>query len=263
MGEANFVWMLMAVLFLLAFIALAFIFFLNYSQKKIVSGQLELKNLEIEHQKNMLQKIVQVQEEERTRIARNLHDAVSAKINLAALHLRQLVYAGDDTESPIGESIDLLADASETARTISHELVPPMIDKLGWPYALEEMVQKVNRTTGIKCHFSNQLKAESEQGENAVHVFRIFQELINNTIKHAQAASISITLAESENGLELSYSDNGNGTDVSTFSTGLGMSNIQSRLDILSGKVAFASKPGQGFQARIEIPGNKNHCHDI
>lgn len=254
MGEANFVWMLMAVVFLVAFIALAFIFFLNYSQKKIVSGQLELKNLEIEHQKNMLQKIVQVQEDERTRIARNLHDAVSAKINLAALHLRQMVYAGGETDSPIGESIDLLADASETARTISHELVPPMIDKLGWTYALEEMVQKVDRTSGIKCFFSNQLKEESEKGENAVHIFRIFQELVNNTIKHAHATNISITLEESANGLELSYADNGNGTDIRAFSKGLGMSNIQSRLDILEGTVEFASKPGQGFQATINIP---------
>lgn len=245
----------MAVVFLLAFVALAFIFFLNYSQKKIVSGQLELKNLEIEHQKNMLQKIVQVQEDERTRIARNLHDAVSAKINLAALHLRQLVYAGGETDSPIGESIDLLADASETARTISHELVPPMIDKLGWSYALEEMIQKIDRTSGIKCHFSNQLKEESEKGENAVHVFRIFQELVNNTIKHSQATSITITLKESAHGLELSYSDNGNGTDIAAFNKGLGMSNIQSRLDILEGAVVFSSKPGQGFQASINIPG--------
>lgn len=261
MSEYDFIWIMVAVVALLALVGLAFIFFFNRTQQKIISGELARKVRELEFQRELAQKTVRVQEEERSRIARNLHDAVSSKINLASLYLHQFSQGAVADTGLILHGIEQLRDASETARKISHELMPAMIEKLGWTYALEDLVADVNCIPGMQCDLVIHADELPSYDEDSVHLFRILQELVNNTLKHAHASRISIVVSKNEDdSLEIHYNDNGIGLKNPNQEPGLGLGNIKTRIDLMEGKITFNTPNKTGFNALIALPTPKAHA---
>lgn len=190
------------VLLLLMGVALLLFFFL--SRKKIVEKELEKKSLEIHHQKEIIQYIIVTQEEERKRIAQDLHDDISSKLNVINLNANLL----RDGELKPEEYLlvnDSILDATdktlESARKIAHNLLPPILDKFGLKDAIEELADSFNNSRKINIDYTIQYPKKYLSSQNELHVFRITQELINNSIKHGKTKNSTINVSSKNNNL--------------------------------------------------------------
>ena len=236
--------------------ALLLFFFL--SRKKIIEKELEKKNLEIAHQKEMLQSIIVTQEEERKRIAQDLHDDISSKLNVIHLNANlikvgELSIAEVDT---INSNIIKTTDKTlESARKIAHNLLPPILEKFGLQPALEELADDFSNSKKIKINYKIDYNNNRLTKNDELHIFRIVQELINNSVRHGKAKQSNLTLLSDNNSILLEYSDNGIGFDASSPDSqkGLGTKNIESRVDLLQGILLINSTPGKGINVQVKI----------
>lgn len=246
----------LAILFAFFSIFITLILFFYFSRKKIVAIEVEKKNLEVEHQKSILQSVIETQEEERKRIAQDLHDDISSKLNIVSLntHLLKTPNLNENELEEITQNIiELTKKALENSRRIAHDLLPPVLEKFGLLAGIEELVFECNTSKKVEVKFINNLNKLSLDNlsvGNQLHVFRIIQELINNSLKHGNSDKISLVIDEENTKFVLEYSDNGKGVNLQEigFKKGIGLSNIESRVKIINGNHQINSKPNAGFQ---------------
>lgn len=251
---------------LLLLMAVTIILFFYLSRRKIIKTQLQKAQLEVSYQKEILQNTLVTQEEERKRIAQDLHDAISSKLNVVSLNASLLTEAGISSEETqrIGEGIHkVTATVLENSRRIAHDLLPPTLEKFGLKAALEELCEEVADTRKFQLSHSLNYKNAFLSAEKELHFFRIAQELFNNTIKHSQASHIRVTLETHENGVSLQYEDDGKGMDLTEVkgAKGLGMSGIENRAAILNAYLQIDSEPGHGILVKLttkSLPNNAN-----
>lgn len=248
-----------------AFIFLAFllmasvvILFFYFSRKKIIKNELEKKDLEIKHQKSLLRSIIITQEDERRRIAQDLHDDISSKLNIVSLnsHLLKTPNLSVVEFSEITDNIiDLTKKALENSRRIAHDLLPPVLEKFGLHSGIEELVVEVTSGKTVKVDYQNKLKFDFEQTERHLHIFRILQELINNSMRHGKATHISIKFDTIEGRETCLYTDNGVGFDQKNAQCqkGLGMKNIESRVNFLNGDLKIKSSLNNGIEVQFNF----------
>lgn len=262
-GENQIINIILIAIVLLIVMAFAILFFFYFSRKRIVKSELEKANLKIANQKDVLQATIITQEEERKRIAQDLHDAISSKLNIVSLNANMLSLKDISTEEThkIANSIlKVTGNVLESSRKIAHDLLPPTLDKFGLEAALEELCEEVadTNTFDVDCNidYSEDFLSKDEE----LHVFRIVQELFNNSIKYSEATRISLRSENKENGLSFHYADNGKGFDVSTVkkAKGLGMSGIENRIAILNGTQKISSSPGNGISVTLTLNPNNN-----
>lgn len=241
---------------LMLVLALAFVLFFTFSQSKMRKEQLKAQETKIEYQEKLLHSTILTQEKERERIAKDLHDEVGSKLNVIHLYLHQLGKKAPEAKSSIAEMIEVLNDTIHTSRRISHDLLPPTLENFGLEVAIDELVDKLNQTQEL----SVQLEAQGERPGaeyklEELNLFRILQELLNNTLKYAKAKHIYISLWQSKEKLTLEYRDDGLGFDTKAIDNqkGLGMKNIESRLQMINGSYELKSAPGQGMQIHMEV----------
>lgn len=243
-------------LLLLMGVALLLFFFL--SRKKIVEKELEKKNLEIHHQKEIIQSIIVTQEEERKRIAQDLHDDISSKLNVINLNANLL----RDGELKPEEYLivnDSILDATdktlESARKIAHNLLPPILDKFGLKDAIEELADTFSNSRKIHIEYDIAYPKKHLSPQNELHFFRIVQELINNSVRHGKAKKSHIKINLENNKLLFTYKDDGIGFNQEKIQhkKGLGMKNIESRIALLKGKHTINTRENKGFQIHIVI----------
>jgi len=239
-----------------AFIAMALvlILFFYYSRKKIVAQQLETKNLEIAHQKQMLQTVIQTQETERERIARDLHDGISSKLNVVSLNshlLKTPNLSVAEIEDITNNINDLTSKALENSRQIAHDLFPPVFDKFGLKAGIEELIVEFKSTNKFEVSFSNELNLDLLTKEQQLNFFRIIQELLNNTLKYAQAKKVSIKFMRLSKFNALIYKDDGIGFKNSNVKKGMGLTNIESRVSFLKANHLIKTSPNNGFEINI------------
>jgi two-component system, NarL family, sensor kinase len=245
---------------LLAFISMfmILILFFYFSRKKVVQVEIEKKNLELHHQKELLNSVLITQEEERKRIAQDLHDDISSKLNVVSLN-SQLLKTPNLNESEqieiTNNIIELTQKALEESRRIAHDLLPPVLEKFGLHAGIEELVEEFNSTKSVKVVYENQIDFESYPIEKHLHIFRILQELLNNSIRHGKATKISIQFTTFGEQKTCTYIDNGVGFNNTAFqqSKGLGMKNIESRINFLKGNFSFDSRPNEGVKMVINF----------
>lgn len=248
---------IMAVIFLLL-MGIALLSFFFFSRKKITEKELEKKQLELNHQKEILQATITTQEEERKRIAQDLHDDVSSKLNVITLNAN-LLADGDLTDEEftfINQKILKITDETLfTSRKIAHNLLPPILNKFGLEPAINELVGDFNDSKKIVIASSIQYPKEYLSKDNELHFFRILQELINNSIRHGKAKNASLAIENSSEKLTMKYSDNGIGFDTSNtqLKKGIGLQNIESRVAILRGKFTIESQPNKGVNVTIAV----------
>jgi signal transduction histidine kinase len=233
---------------LMAGVLLAFFYF---SKKKIMRKEIEKKDMELQHQKELLRSTIMTQEQERKRIAQDLHDDISSKLNIVSLNTHLLTTPGisaSEQQSLTANIINLTAKALENSRRIAHDLLPPVLEKFGLQAAVEELVQEVSSSRKVTINFSNNLEFNIVDEVVHLHVFRILQELMNNSLRHGKATMIKIAFTRSNGNNTCLYTDNGQGMDLTNpaLQRGLGMQNIYSRVEILSGEITFDSSPGRG-----------------
>ncbi|KAF2326264.1 sensor histidine kinase [Flavobacterium daemonense] len=235
---------------------LVLILFFYFSRKKITQKELEKRDLEIQHQKEQLHAIIVTQEEERKRIAQDLHDDISSKLNIVSLNTH-LLSASELTEAETKEIteniISLTAKALENSRKIAHNLLPPVFEKFGLSAGVEELCAEFESSKSVKVDYKNEVTFDEKDIDRHLHVFRILQELMNNSIRHGKANEITISFSD-ENGIPTcNYADNGIGFDSKNAENqkGLGMKNIDSRISFLNGSIQISSEVNKGFTANF------------
>jgi two-component system NarL family sensor kinase len=243
-------------LLLLMGVALLLFFFL--SRKKIVDRELEKKTLEIKHQKENLQSIIVTQEYERKRIAQDLHDDISSKLNVINLNANLLKDGNLSTEEylTVNNSILEATDKTlESARKIAYNLLPPILSQFGLKDALEELADSFNNSRKITIKYRLKYLKAYLSSEKELHLFRIVQELINNSVRHGAAKNSTLSISLKNTKLFFDYTDDGIGfnPDNINYRKGLGMKNIESRVALLEGKYTIHTAKNKGFKISIII----------
>lgn len=205
-------------------------------------------------QRALLQAIHETQISERSRIARDLHDSIGASLALNKSKLEHLQHTHPDESLELKEAVENLKEMGEQVRHISHNLMPSELLKFGLLSALQSHLDQIEGGALETELISHGLEHRLDQGTE-VHIYRIVQELIQNVLKHAKATYLSISINKYPKHLSLMVEDDGVGMDLENNQTaGLGLSNIQQRVDLLKGKVRIDTQVGRGTIFNIEIP---------
>ena len=249
--------MTMGILIMLAF-ALAFVLFVNYSQKKMLKKQMQIQKLDYEHQEELLHATILTQEKERHRIAKDLHDDIGSKLNIIFLNICRLKKhekAHADIGAITEEVTAVINTTIDSIRYISHELLPPTLEDFGLAETIRELQHSFNTAGHIHIDFTtNEHKIDDSLIE--LNLFRVLQELINNSMKHGKATEIDIHLSVDTSLITFLYTDNGVGFDSTKMEAkkGLGMKNIESRMHIINATYQLTSSLEEGTQVAITIP---------
>jgi signal transduction histidine kinase len=240
------------------------ILFVFIYQKQRLQRELDqqtaVQKLNTELQLKLLENSLEVQEFERRRIAKDLHDEVGALLSASKMSLNLFLKA-ESTNLNSVERIEnirnLLDESIGVVRNISRDLVPRTLENFGLIGALEEFIHKMHTATGIKVELEHLNIEEGQRFDQKIElaVFRIIQELTNNSIKHSEADNIIIQLVNVENHLKIIYKDNGIGFNlndkINDKNSGLGLKNLQSRVEVLGGKIEFNFEPE--FKSKVLI----------
>ncbi len=251
--------MTIGILIMLAF-ALAFVLFVNYSQKKILKKQMHIQKLDYEHQEELLHATILTQEKERHRIAKDLHDEIGSKLNVIFLNIcrlkkhqkehKEIGLITQEVETVVNTTID-------SVRFISHELLPPTLEDFGIVETIKELQHSYNISGDLYIDFKTPKEERNIDNPHIeLHLFRVLQELINNSIRHGKATKIDIELAITKSLITFFYQDNGigfNSTGIA-YKKGLGMKNIESRLHIINATYQLKSSIKKGTQVTIDLP---------
>lgn len=242
---------------LLIFMAGLFIIFFHFSRKKIIQKEMEKKDLVIAHQKHLIHATIMTQEEERKRIARDLHDDISAKLNIVSLnsHLLNDGITDEERKEVVTNIIEMTGKALENSRRIAHDLLPPVLEKFGLKEAIQELCDDFATTKHTKISLKQETDFDGLNELKQLNLFRILQELMNNSLKHGKATHIKLHFTGASPRIELVYTDNGKGFDMNSLENkaGLGMKNIESRVELLKGTIKFESKSGKGVKVLLTI----------
>lgn len=196
--------------------------------------------------------IIQVQEEERKRIAKDLHDGIVQQLGGLKLGL-QKVFSGKENDET-NKIVDVLDKSAEELRDLSHKMMPRSLSQLGLIPALDDMLDNSIGHGNIQYQFEH-FGINGRFKENIeIAIYRIAQELVNNILKHSQATKANIQLIKSGEFILLIVEDNGKGMNLSNSKNGIGLMNIASRLDTINGKVNYEPSPESGTLATIKIP---------
>ncbi|HNE29540.1 MAG TPA: histidine kinase [Saprospiraceae bacterium] len=239
-------------------LALVVVAYTGRAQRRILMQRMQAQAAELRHQEELVRHNLTTQEEERKRIAGNLHDDIGSKLGVLHLTFHRLrrTEAGNDQYSAMCEEIDsLIATTLDTTRRISHELLPPTLEDFGLLEALQELCESIRKTGALDVQLDLGIERNELGGaDNELHLFRIVQELCNNTLKYAQASRIDIKLRKTARGRQLHYRDDGQGFDPENIkSRGLGMKNLESRAKTIGGVWKIHTAPGQGFEASVDF----------
>lgn len=225
------------------------------SKDRIIAEQ---KILQLEEEKKLLaaRSIVDGQENERKRIAKELHDGLGVLLSTAKMQFTTIKEKSPENKTLIDKATKLLEQAAGDVRKISHNMMPGLLTKFGLFEAAEDLMEQVDETEELNavCEISGDTKRLPENTE--IMLYRIIQEMVNNTIKHADANNIQLHINVLPERLNITYSDDGKGFDLASKleTKSIGLSSIQSRVNFLSGEVSIKSKSGEGVKYYIKIP---------
>ncbi len=205
--------------------------------------------------------IIDAEEKERKRFSRDMHDGLGALLSTLKIYVGLLQKENknaSEKEMLIAEMKDTITIAVESARTIANNIMPSVLMDHGLLKALKSFVDALNKTKAADVNFKYPANNFILPTNTETHLYRIILELINNTLKHANATKIDLTIDFSNNILRINYQDNGVGFDYEMAhgkqSGSQGLKNILSRLNFINGKGFFETAPGQGLKFNIDVP---------
>ena len=225
-------------------------------KNRIIAAQ-KIQKLEDEKKLMAAQSVLVGQEKERERIARELHDGIGVLLSTASIHFSSVeTKADDETGEMLKKANKLLKEASKEVRQISHNMMPGVLSKFGLKEAIEDLFEDVEDAGKTEVEVDISLGKERLDENTEIMFFRIIQEMLNNTLKHAHASHISMSMSKRDNLIIIDYKDNGVGFDESKLSKSkkIGLLGIRSRVEFLGGSVEMKSEPGKGTAYRISIP---------
>jgi len=213
-----------------------------------------------EADKKVLNAVIQAEEKERRRLAKDLHDGMGPLLSSAKMAISSLVQQEQDSEKRrIIENTDyVISEAIRSLKEISNNLSPHVLDNFGLASAIKSFASKVASMQQINIHFESNMYDLRFDYNQEVILYRVTCELINNTLKHAQASNIYIQLSRHNKIISLSYSDDGKGFEVNeilykTPTEGMGLHNIINRLKSIKAIVNVDSEKGKGMRIIVIV----------
>jgi two-component system sensor histidine kinase UhpB len=203
-----------------------------------------------------IQSLVEGADNERERIARELHDNLSQNLTLASILLQSIRENKGNIQDKVLQAERIVTQVLNDTRDISHNLMPKTLGDFGLAAAVENLVEHVGKGLNmqIRTYFNFGERRFPKPVE--VNMFRIIQESVNNSIKHSGATEIHISISRADRELTLMIEDNGKGfsLDESRLSKGIGLKNIENRVIYMNGKLTMESQPGRGTLVLVQIP---------
>ena len=214
-----------------------------------------LDRLEDERRESM-RRGLRAQEEERRRIALELHDEVGQRLTAVMLHVERLTRSADEPSDDLAEVREAVRETLEEVRLLAQRLRPEALDDLGLPRALASLSQRLSHHTGLEItsDVERDLPPLSEDAELAI--YRIAQEGLTNAVRHSSASRLYLTLKHGHDGIVLSVTDNGRGTDGRA-SAGWGIRAMRERALSIGATLRLGSVPGGGTDLRLDVPVNQ------
>ena len=230
-------------------------FYKRYKLKQEKNFQLAM----MKQQDQATRDVIEAEENERKRIAADLHDGVgqmmsAAKMNLSVFE-NELAFSNDQQRTSFENVISLVDESCREIRSVSHQMMPNALLKRGLASAIKEFIDKIDaRVIRVSLHTEG-LDERIDKNTETV-LYRVIQECVNNVMKHAQASQLDIAIMKDKDGISASIEDNGKGFDASSQKhfEGIGIKNILSRINYLRGTVEFDSSPGKGTLVAIHVP---------
>jgi signal transduction histidine kinase len=199
---------------------------------------------------------ITIRENERKRIAADLHDSLGPLLSAVKLNISSVEIPHPEDQVVLEKTGKYLDEIIGSMRRISYDLLPATLERQGLVEAIREFVGQVNlkQTINIQLYVVKDIRVPKEK---EIHIFRMIQEIVHNTIKHARARNLQIGLSEEAGHLLFLTKDDGRGFDTEkelSRSNGLGLKSLQSRCEILNGILSLESKAGAGTNYFIKIP---------
>ncbi|MBC7851450.1 MAG: sensor histidine kinase [Chitinophagaceae bacterium] len=237
--------------------------FRNSRNKQLLSKQTELlharriKELEQEKQLVSMNSLLKGQEEERGRMAKDLHDGLGGMLSGVKLSLGAMkgdLILSEESARLFSKALGQLDNSIGEMRRVAHNMMPEALVRLGLQQAVQDYCEGLSESQPLKINaqfhgLENRLDPSTE-----IVVYRIVQELLNNVVKHASATSAFVQVMRHDNNLNITVEDNGRGFDASEVdnNSGAGLSNIRSRVDYLKGNLDIQTTPGKGTSVHID-----------
>ena len=215
--------------------------------------------------RQLSKRLLSIQEQERVRIAREVHDELGQALTAMKIEIQQLGKQHREMQEPlsaIGHRIDGIVDL---VRRIAADLRPSILDDLGITAALEQQLRRLRESTGITTTLTVSEEPEIDM-LTGVTLYRIMQEALANVVRHAEATAVEVSLAMNGGRAVLSIKDNGRGMQQPANPQSLGLLGIRERAELLGGSVAIDSRPGDGTMITVTLPlttTEPDHAHPL
>jgi two-component system NarL family sensor kinase len=230
----------------------------SYQQKQKLQQQ-RISELEKEKQLNATEAVLKGEEQERTRLAKDLHDGLGGMLSGIKYGLQtmkgNLIMTPENTMA-FERSLDMLDSSIKEMRRVAHNMMPEALVKFGLDTALRDYCNDINQSGALQVNYQSfGLDKITLDQTLAITTYRIIQELINNTLKHAGAKTAIVQVSGTDQQLVITVEDDGKGFDASILkqSKGIGWMNIQHRIEFLKGKLDVLSQPEKGTSVQIEF----------
>ena len=244
---------------LAAILVLLVLWGISFARKRRIQQELRVQSTIMKQQGIATRAIIIAEENERKRIAADLHDGVgqmmsAAKMNLSAFE-SDIEFKDKGQKAAYKKVLALVDESCREIRSVSHQMMPNALLKSGLANAVKEFIDKIdNRIIRITLHAEG-LEGRLDSNVETI-LYRVIQECVNNVIKHSGGNSLDISLIRDKDGIAVTIEDNGKGFDTSDKQNfnGIGLKNIISRVNFLKGEVDFDSRRGEGTLVAIHIP---------
>ena len=240
----------------IAVILFLLIFYRQKARKDKIIAEQKIQQLEEEKKLLAAKFLVEGQEEERKRIAKELHDGLGVLLSTTKIQFTSIKDKSPENKEIIEKATKILEQATGDVRKISHNMMPGLLTRFGLFEAAEDLIDNLNETGGLTaiCEITGDTKRLAENKE--IMMYRVIQEMVNNTIKHAAAKSIQLKMNIHPEELKINYSDDGKGFNVGEKlqSKSIGLNSIQSRVNFLNGKLDIESAYNKGAQFTLSVP---------
>ncbi len=261
------------VLLLGLIIVLLFIYliFKNYKQKqKILETdalykQQRIQELEIEQRLIVSQSIIKGQEDERARLAKDLHDGLGSILSSAKYAFSKLnsnLITTKESNIDFENGLTILDQSIRELRRVAHNMMPEALVKFGLDTALQDLCDSINKNSALLITYQSFDFRDGDVSKNKIStIYRIIQELLTNILKHAEAKTALVQFIKTNTTLSITVEDDGKGFDTTLLKNneGIGYLNINSRVTYINGKIDLQSAPSKGTSVHIDIP---NITHD-
>jgi two-component system NarL family sensor kinase len=249
----------MALLLLVAFVG-----YRNFRHRQLLAKQQDklqqqrIRELEKDRQLVAVDSMLKGQEEERARLAKDLHDGLGGMLSgvkFSLMNMKSNLIISHENVIRFERSLDMLDTSIQELRRLAHNMMPESLTKFGLDEALKDYCDNINKSQLVQVKYQSFGMHQKLDSSIEIIVYRIVQELFANIFKHAKATDVLVQLVREDNRLSLAVEDNGKGFDTKEIETskGAGWANIRSRVDYLKGKLDLHSEPGKGTSVNIEL----------